>query len=905
GNPVPDAVVTFAVGPAGPVFAPQATCRTDDKGVCTTTLTSTRSGTYAVTAAIAAGPVNTTTGGAAASVAWTAETVCSAATGCEPKDPGLPADKRTRVEVTQDNQVADGSSRDLATVWAFDWWGNPVEGALVSSVAADPALWVQAGIAPIGKTGAATVGYWTTVAGTYDAAVTVDGVAVPGSPVALTFRAGTVCVVEAGCTPGEAGTDPARQTRVAVTTDGQPVDGAPDQVTAYAYDKAGNPAPGVTFDFAAGAGVTMGPSCVTGDDGTCGVSAAARVAGTYQATASVAGVELSRHGSPLALTFVAGAPCVIEAGCTPEGPGTDPARQTRVAVTTNDQPVGGWDVITAYAYDRFGNPVGGQVFSLGGVSGLTFAGGGTNVVVTTADAGSATVRATAELGGSYPVRASAGGAELTAHGSPLDVRFLTVPTITSPHAGDLTSQDPLVIAGTGQTPGDTVTVQDGGQVVCWTTVGADYHWSCSVALDDGDHSLTAVETTPDGHDSAPSEPVGVSVDTVAPVGPVITSPAAGAAVGTDRPTLTGTATEPGGTVTVSDGDKVLCTTTVQSDLSWSCPVTTPLGEGDHVLTATQTDPAGNVSNQSGPVTIVVDTVAPVSPVITEPTPGSSVGTDRPTVTGTATEPGGTVTVSDGDKVLCTTTVAADLSWSCPVPTPLGEGDHVLTATQTDPAGNVSDRSDPVAIVVDVTAPVVPTVDPSNGSQISGTAEPGTTVTVIDESGGPVVGCEAVVPDPDGRFSCRPGQPLAPGAEVTVVVTDPAGNQSEPVRVTIAQLVVEVTYPTRHPLETQTVTGRHFNPGERVCLTIAPDRLEVGCAAADSEGTVTYTFTVPGHWSVGPRTAALQGDMSGRVEAPFAVIVTIEVKTGGLVRPAPAEPGLFGLIAITTKRILQR
>ena len=78
---------------------------------------------------------------------------------------------------------------------------------------------------------------------------------------------------------------------------------------------------------------------------------------------------------------------------------------------------------------------------------------------------------------------------------------------------------------------------------------------------------------------------------------------------------------------------------------------------------------------------------------------------------------------------------------------LDEGDHVFTLTSTDPAGNVSEPSAPIGILVDTTPPAVPnlTVTDNVGSQtgildngqytddtrplLSGSGTPGDTITI--------------------------------------------------------------------------------------------------------------------------------------------------------------------------------
>ncbi len=59
---------------------------------------------------------------------------------------------------------------------------------------------------------------------------------------------------------------------------------------------------------------------------------------------------------------------------------------------------------------------------------------------------------------------------------------------------------------------------------------------------------------------------------------------------------------------------------------------------------------------------------------------------------------------------------------------------MVNATATDPAGNTSGQG---STTVDGVAPTTPTVNLSNGSSLSGTAEPGSTVILTDGNGNPI------------------------------------------------------------------------------------------------------------------------------------------------------------------------
>jgi len=287
---------------------------------------------------------------------------------------------------------------------------------------------------------------------------------------------------------------------------------------------------------------------------------------------------------------------------------------------------------------------------------------------------------------------------------------------------DLTNDDTPTITGTGGTPGDTVTLydSDGTTVLGRATVAPDGSWSIdSTTLTHGDHDLKATYTDPAGNESDPSSALTVTIDTMAPAAPGTLDLATASDSGDntsddltndDTPTITGTGGTPGDTVTLydSDGTTVLGRATVAPDGSWSIDSTT-LTHGDHDLTATYTDPAGNESDPSDALTVTIDTMAPAAPGTLDLATASDSGDntsddltndDTPTIRGTGGTPGDTVTLydSDGTTVLGRATVAPDGSWSIDSTT-LTHGDHDLTATYTDPAGNESDPSGVLTVTV--------------------------------------------------------------------------------------------------------------------------------------------------------------------------------------------------------------
>ncbi|GAB3918130.1 hypothetical protein GCM10027613_19710 [Microlunatus endophyticus] len=355
------------------------------------------------------------------------------------------------------------------------------------------------------------------------------------------------------------------------------------------------------------------------------------------------------------------------------------------------------------------------------------------------------------------------------------------PIITDPADGSSTNDTTPPISGTAE-PGSTVAVSVDGNQIGTTRANGDGNWTLvpPTPLAPGGHTATATATDAAGNTSDPSDPVDFTIDTTAPAAPVITQPADGSTTTDNTPAITGTG-EPGATVTVSvDGDQI-GTATVNGDGSWTLNTPDPLADGDHTVSATQTDPAGNTSDADS-VDFTVDATTQ-TPVITRPADGSSTRDTTPTISGTA-EPGATVVVTDQDGTqLGTATTNSNGNWTF-TSTALTPGGYTITATATDPSGNRSGRSHPDRFTIDTTAPAPPVITrPADGSTVTdntptigGSGEPGATVTVSVD--GDQIGTTTV--NGDGGWTIGVAQPLGDGDHtVTATQTDPAGNTSGP------------------------------------------------------------------------------------------------------------------------------
>src|SRR3546814_11150249 len=107
-----------------------------------------------------------------------------------------------------------------------------------------------------------------------------------------------------------------------------------------------------------------------------------------------------------------------------------------------------------------------------------------------------------------------------------------------------------------------------------------------------------------------------ALDPPAPAGPALTAPTEGAVLSDTTPTVTGTG-EPGAEVEVKVDGIPIGTAPVGVDGSWSLPLTDPLSDGSHNITAEQTDEAGNTSDPAM-VTVTVDATAPAAPATWAP-----------------------------------------------------------------------------------------------------------------------------------------------------------------------------------------------------------------------------------------------------------------------------------------------
>ena len=255
-------------------------------------------------------------------------------------------------------------------------------------------------------------------------------------------------------------------------------------------------------------------------------------------------------------------------------------------------------------------------------------------------------------------------------------------TITAPVTGTVLPSGAITATGTG-TAGDQIQVGRTGSTepLCITTVAADDTWACALDLDDGRISLTAVELlAAGGTTSARTEIAVLSA-------PVIESVDGSA---TSAGSVSGTA-YPGASVAVTSDGGASCLATADGAGRWFCQLAPTPAPGSYRVTATQSASfAGStVSPASAAVSLVVDTAAPVAPVLSSPGPGAALPLTGAVYSGSATE--GTRVYVYVDLVNTCEAPITGGSWSCTGGT-VTAGPHRVSAIAGDAAGNYSSRS---------------------------------------------------------------------------------------------------------------------------------------------------------------------------------------------------------------------
>jgi hypothetical protein len=496
---------------------------------------------------------------------------------------------------------------------------------------------------------------------------------------------------------------------------------------------------------------------------------------------------------------------------------------------------------------------------------------------------------------------------------------------------DVTDDARPTVNGTAE-PGVTVSVYSNNTLLGTAVVNAKGEWSFTPTTDlaDGLHNITAKATNSLGNDSDMTGEYPITVDTLAPGKPsasdadlvdnegsiqgTITN---GSITDDSTPTFSGSNAEPNATVVIHDNGKEIGRVSTDANGNWTFTPAPALVDGAHSMSYQVVDKAGNVGEESDPISFTLDSSAVTvriegatdnaGGVTGELANGGVTDDATPTLHGTATA-GGTVKIYGGNNVLLGETIAnAEGKWSFTPATPLPEGAVTLYATVTTGASEESEKTPAFNLILDMTAPLKPVIEKieddvgnpqgvlANGQStddttptLSGKAEAGSTVRIHDN--GSLLG--SVVVDGAGNWNFTPTTPLNNGPHsFTVTSVDPAGNVSVPSDAYVVTVdtvapgkpVIGSVYDDQGGSTGNLVSGDETDDtrpelkgtGEPDSTIIVKDNgVEIGRVPVDANGNWSFVPTTPLTDGEHPLTV-VNVDAAGnesRPSDPFVVIV---------------------------------
>ncbi len=233
--------------------------------------------------------------------------------------------------------------------------------------------------------------------------------------------------------------------------------------------------------------------------------------------------------------------------------------------------------------------------------------------------------------------------------------------------------------------------------------------------------------------------------------------------------------------------------------------------------------------------------------------------NTPTINGN-TEAGATVTAKDdAGNILGTDTADSNGNYSIifePGTPPLSDGQHYIVVTATDAAGN-SSQSTSIIFTVDTVKPGIPTINPTDGSPITGTAEAGSTVTITYDDG-TLIGTD--IANANGNYSVTPTTTPADGTHLVATATDAAGNTGPEGYGYVDQAIIDAPIVMD---DVGTIVGEVFD-NETTDDTLPTFSGLAGSVPSSSEVTI-YDGNTP----LGTTTAAADGSWSFTPTTPFA------------------------------------
>lgn len=463
----------------------------------------------------------------------------------------------------------------------------------------------------------------------------------------------------------------------------------------------------------------------------------------------------------------------------------------------------------------------------------------------------------------------------------------TAPTIAVVSGGTVNGAEKtagVAVSGTAE-PGATVTVSWGGGSPRDVIADASGAWqttfNASAITSEGVINVTAFQKDAAGN-IGPTESRQVTVDTLPPEPPTIDDVTGNNIINTSEKTagvpITGKALA-NAPVTVTWGGVTLATT-ADANGDWDVrfePGQVP-ADGPSSITATQRDPAGNVSLNSPPKSVIVDTgsatAATILPVSGDNRINDSERTAGVTITGTAPANGRVEINWNG--ITRSVNARADGTWettfaAVDIPT---SGTSTITATPFNAAGN-SGTAGTQTVTIDTTPPPAPVINTvANDNRVNQNEKnAGVTISGTGEAGGKVFVTWGATPtreadiDASGNWSLLYDKDQVPGdgvVSVSVTQRDPAGNPST--SAAVQAVTIDTNLPSAPTFSANAIAGDNVvslaeknSPGG---ITISGAGAEAGATVTVTWGTSsksTGTLLTGGAWSVTFGTADIPGD----------------------------------------------
>ena len=481
---------------------------------------------------------------------------------------------------------------------------------------------------------------------------------------------------------------------------------------------------------------------------------------------------------------------------------------------------------------------------------------------------------------------------------------MTPADVTTPTIGDITgdSTTGYEITGTAD-PNTTIEVRNpDGTIIGTTTTDDQGNFTVDLpagAANPGD-TLTVVGKDGDGNESQPTEVTVPEDATVA--APTVTTVTGTTATGYQ---VTGTA-EPNVTIEIhNEAGLVIATGTTDGAGAFTITLPTGTATANEALTAIAKDAAGKESNPTAFKT-PADPDAPVATPTVDKITGST--TNGYQVVGAA-EVGTTVEVRDADgTVLGMATTGTDGKYTVTLEPGKASANETITVVAKNATGKESQPAT-ATTPADLATPTIDSITGNSGKgyEITGTAEPKTTIDVRDADGTIIA---ATTANETGQYTVTlPAGVVTPGETITIISKDGAGNESQPATAVIPADVV-LAAPTITKVEGNkangyTVTGtadpnvtvQFYKSSEQLLAsgnTTTGGTFSVHIAAGLATEKETLTaLTTDTQGNVSPKTtfmtpADITGEPEIKIAAPTVSSVLGTSKAGYLIK-GTAEP----------------